>query len=61
AFEEKQEEIRGQKTNSMVTTMIDELKAAASIILLTPKEDEKMEEKSKTEEAEGAEEADKKD
>lgn len=51
AFEEKQEEIRGQKTNSMVTTMIDELKAAASIILLTPKEDEKMEEKSETEEA----------
>lgn len=52
AFEEKQEEIRGEKTNSMVTTMIEELKAAASIILLTPKEDEKIEEKSEAEETE---------
>jgi peptidyl-prolyl cis-trans isomerase C len=49
AFEEKEAEIRGEKTNSMVTELIDELKAAASIVLLTPKEDEKMEEKNDAE------------
>lgn len=49
AFEEKEAEIRGEKTNSMVTELIDELKAAASIVLLTPKEDEKVEEKNDAE------------
>ncbi len=45
-FEEKKPELQSKVSNSVIDKLIEELKADASIILMTPTEDEKAAEKS---------------
>ncbi|MAZ02855.1 MAG: peptidylprolyl isomerase [Sneathiella sp.] len=46
SFEEKKPELQAKVSNSVIDKLIEELKADASIILMTPAEDEKAAEKS---------------
>lgn len=46
-FEEKEAELRGKVSSSVIDTLLEELKADASIILMTPAKDEKAEEAAK--------------
>lgn len=47
SFEEKKAELRGKVSGSVIDTLLEELKADASIILLTPTKEEKAEEAAK--------------
>ncbi|MZR29026.1 peptidylprolyl isomerase [Sneathiella litorea] len=47
SFEEKEAELRAQVSSSVIDTLLEELKADASIVLMTPAEDEKAEDANK--------------